>query len=124
MMILPYISIVLFFLIPISFFIGKRYYKKSIQEFMKKGNGKFGIIIYREYNSPCHVIEIEELESAGNYIKVRVLNVCSNYNKSESPSKVLLNNEFNEWVKKDTIIWYDDNSQRSRDEKLKEILGS
>jgi hypothetical protein len=115
---------ILICLLPISYFIGRNSYKNYINNFFKTGKGKFGIIIYTAYSSIDHVVEVEELESAGDLTKVRVVRVCSCAGSKESGDKVLSRKNFNEWVHTKNITWYDDNSQRMRDEKLKQLLGN
>lgn len=115
---------VLICLLPISYLIGRKSYKNYITNFFKTGKGKYGIIVYYSYSSVDHVIEVEEIESAGDLTKVRVVRVCSCAGDSDSKSKVLSSKNFNEWVETKKITWYDDNSQRMRDEKLKQLLGN
>jgi len=109
-------------LLPISYLLGRKSYKNYITNFFKTGKGKFGIIVYTAYSSIDHVIEVEEIEKAGDLTKVRVVRVCSCAGSKESGDKVLSRKSFNEWVKTQSITWYDDNSQRMRDEKIKQIL--
>lgn len=109
-------------LLPISYLLGRKSYKNYITNFFKTGKGKFGIIVYTAYSSIDHVIEVEEIEKAGDLTKVRVVRVCSCAGSKESGDKVLSRKSFNEWVKTKEITWYDDNSQRMRDEKIKQIL--
>ncbi len=99
-------------------------YKKYITQFFSEGKGKFGIIVYYSYSSVDHVVEVEELESAGDLTKVRVVRVCNTIGDNDSPKKVLQAKSFNEWTPTKNITWYDDNSQRMRDEKLKQLLGN
>ena len=113
---------ILICLLPISYLLGRTSYKRYIDNFFKTGKGKFGIIVYTAYSSIDHVVEVEEIESAGDLTKVRVVRVCSCAGNKESGDKVLSRKSFNEWVPTKTITWYDDNSQRMRDEKLKELL--
>ena len=99
----------LIILLPISYFIGRMSYKKYIKNFLTEGKGKFGIIVYYSYSSVDHVVEVEELESAGDLTKVRVIRVCNTVGDNDSPKKVLQNKSFNEWVKTKEITCYDDN---------------
>jgi hypothetical protein len=115
---------ILICLLPISYLLGRQSYKRYINNFFQTGKGKFGIIVYHSYSAVDHVIEVEEIESAGDLTKVRVVRVCSCAGDNDSNSKVLSSKSFNEWVPTKTITWYDDNSQRMRDEKLKELLGN
>jgi hypothetical protein len=113
---------ILIILLPISYFLGRKSYKKYIYNFLKLGKGKFGIIIYTAYSSIEHVVEIEELETAGDLTKVRVIRVCSPSGYKESGDRVLSRKNFNEWIPTKSIVWYSDNSQRMRDDKIKQIL--
>ena len=115
---------ILICLLPISYLLGRTSYKRYIDNFFKTGKGKFGIVIYTSYSSIDHVVEVEEIESAGDLTKVRVVRVCSCAGHKESGEKVLSRKSFSEWLPTKNITWYDDNSQRMRDEKLKQILGS
>ena len=113
---------VLICLLPISYLLGRKSYKNYITKFFKTGKGKFGIVVFTSYSEIDHVVEVEELESAGDLTKVRVVRVCSCVGFKESGDKVLSRKNFNEWIKTSRITWYDDNSQRMRDEKIKQIL--
>lgn len=113
---------VLICLLPISYLLGRKSYKNYITNFLKTGKGRFGIVVFTYSSEITHVVEIEEIESAGNLTKVRVIRVCSCADCKESDNKVLSNKSFNEWIKTSRITWYDDNSQRMRDEKIKQIL--
>jgi len=93
---------------------------------VKKGTGRYGIIKMMSYNEVDHVIEVEEIEVAGDLTKVNVVGVCEKYDRHKyknDSKKVLSDDRFLEWVKTSSIIWYDGNTQRIRDERLKEILG-
>lgn len=118
------IIVILVCLLPISYFIGIRSYKYYITNFLKAGKGKFGIVIYYSYSTVDHVVEIEELESAGDLTKVRIVRVCSCKGNKKSEDVILSNKCFNEWVPTKSITWYNDNSQRMRDEKLKQLLNN
>lgn len=120
--------VVCLLLLTVSYYIGKYFgklkYSKYIKDYISIGKGKFGIIIYKNFSNSHHienVIEVEELESAGDYIKVRVIKICTSYDTPKD-SRFLSNISFNEWVHKSIITWYDDNSQRAREEKIKKIL--
>lgn len=118
-----YILVTFVILLVVTFFVGRISYKRYIINYLQSGTGKLGIIIYSSYSSRVdHVIEVEQLEEAGDYVKVRVVRVCSTYDYSSSPKKVLSSKSFNQWLKKSSIIWYSDNSQRARDEKIEKIL--
>ena len=70
----------------------------------------------------CAYTQEANYDSAGDLTKVRVVRVCSCAGHKESGDKVLSRKSFNEWVPTKTITWFDDNSQRMRDEKLKQLL--
>lgn len=106
----------------VFFHIGKSNQKKKFETILKKGTGKFGIIRH-SYLSTNFTIEVEELETAGKFTKVKVVDTIKPENCIYSKSELLGRSNFNEWVDKDQIIWYDNNSQRARDNKLTEILG-
>jgi hypothetical protein len=103
--------------------IGKKIKDDEFKEHINQGKGKYGILIYYSYSSVSNVIEVEELESAGDLTKVRVINVCSNAGNKNSDEQILESKSFNEWVDTKKITWFSDNSQRLRDEKIKELLG-
>jgi len=109
-------------LLPISYLLGKKSYKNYITNFFKTGKGKFGIVVFTSYSEIDHVVEVEEIESADDLTKVRVIRVCSCAGSKESGDKVLSSKNFNDWIKTSRITWYDDNSQRMRDDKIKQIL--
>jgi len=109
--------------LPIGFFIGKSYFYKQFKDALSKGKGKYGIITYYSYNSIDYVVEFEELESTGDLTKVRIIRVCSCYGNKLSDEQILKSKSFNEWVETEKITWFNDNSQRLRDEKIKELLG-
>lgn len=117
--------IILISLLPVSFLIGRSMYKKHVNKILKTGTGKLGIIIYSAYAKPInYVIEVEELETAEKYTKVKVIRVCSCKDSWKSTKSILSSKSFNEWVETKSIIWYDNNSQRLRDEKLKKLLNN
>lgn len=120
------ISIVIFlFLISIfiSIKVGKNIESKKIKSSLNKGTGRFGIIYNSNY--PRSYIELEEIESAGEFTKVRLIDIKLDYGKNGNgyKSKILKDKNFNEWVRTIDIMWYNSNSQKIRDEKLKSILG-
>lgn len=97
--------------------IGAEKFKRLI----KKGTGRYGIIKFvNGYGGTRYIIEIEEIEVAGDLTKVNVIGVSTNYGDKDSQEKIL--SKFNEWVDTRKIVWYDNNSQRIRDEKLEQIL--
>ena len=107
----------------ISFLFGTIYMKTKYRKIRSKGTGRFGII---RYNSSYRhfFIELEELEVAGEWTKIRIIDIFQNRSSSESTTTELLKNVgFNEWVRTSEIIWFDNNSQQARERKLNEILG-
>lgn len=88
---------------------------------MNKGTGRFGIIEYRP-NYTTFYLEVEEIESAGDLTKIRIIDCKIPKGSSESKSNLLNDAHVNEWVKTVGITWYNSNSQKIRDEKLKSIL--
>ena len=121
----PWTYMVLGFItLPYIFYhIGIRKQRSRVKEILNQGTGRYGVIKKYSYSSVDHIIEVEELESAGELIKVRVVRVCPNASSTKrSTEKILENDSFNEWVDEKSIIWYNDNTQRIRDEKLEKIL--
>lgn len=107
----------------ISFFFGWFLHERKLRKILNIGTGKLGIIPkFSTYGDVKYVIEIEEIETAGELTKVRVIQVCSTKGDRDSAYKILAERQFNEWVLTKSIIWYDNNSQRIREEKLKQIL--
>jgi hypothetical protein len=107
----------------LGYFIGwftKKYYLNRI---LSKGTGRLGVI---EYNYLDHrfIIEVEELEEAGDLTKVRVIKIIRSNDERYSSSILLKYVKFKEWILTSKIIWYNNNSQKIRDNKIKEILGS
>lgn len=106
----------------ISFLFGTIYMKIKYRKIRSKGTGRFGIIRYSSYRN--FFIEFEELEVAGEWTKIRVIDIYQNRSSTESSTTELLKNVgFNEWVNTSSIIWFDNNSQQARERKLNEILG-
>lgn len=109
----------------ITYLIGKKRGHNNLLQKINEGTGRVGIIKaeYKDsdYNRHCYYIEVKEVASAGKLIKVNVIDVKAE--KGCRYSKTRLLNDFIEWVPSEDIIWYDDNSQRLRDNKLTEILG-
>jgi len=97
---------------------------KKVYDRLRKGTGKMGIIqFHNSFSGDRGIIEIEELEVAGEMTKILIHDVIPDRNSSITKKEELLNKwGGNDWVKTHTIIWYNDNTQRIRDIKLKEIL--
>lgn len=109
----------------ITYLIGKKRGHNNLLQKINEGTGRVGIIKaeYKDsdYNRHYYYIEVKEVASAGKLIKVNVIDVKAQKGCGYSTDKLL--NDFIEWVPSEDIIWYDDNSQRLRDNKLTEILG-
>lgn len=115
-----YIGITLFVGLLMTF-IGHRMHKIKSSKILKRGTGRFGIIKYSHYSTEF-IIEIEEIEKAGNMTKVKMVDISIPCGSSYGSTELLSSCSFKEWIKTDHIIWYDDNSQRIRDNKISEIL--
>lgn len=96
----------------------------KVYEKLRMGTGKMGIIQFHNSFSGDHgIIEIEELEVAGEMTKILIHDVIPDRSSGTKNKEDLLKKwGGNDWVKTHTIIWYNDNTQRIRDIKLKEIL--
>ena len=107
-----------------GFKVGDSLSKKKVKQILRKGTGRLGIIIFNNsYSSASCIIEVEELEVAAELTKVIFHDVIPYRNSSSKSWDELLKKwGGNDWVDTKTIIWYDDNSQRIRDAKLKTIL--
>lgn len=125
----------LYALIPITLIIGyiigylitKRKYKTEINDIyskLRKGTSKMGIIQFNNsFTGDRGIIEIEELEVAGEMTKILIHDVIPDRSSGTKNKEEMLKKwGGNDWVKTHNIIWYDDNTQRIRDIKLKEIL--
>lgn len=108
----------------ITFTIGKKVSKKKIYEGLNKGTGRMGIIRFHDSWSDAHgIIEVEEVDTAGDRTKVFIHKVIPDRNsKVTSESSLLKSWGGNDWVISSQITWYDSNSQKIRDAKLKSIL--
>lgn len=90
-----------------------------IKKILTKGTGRFGIIRYNLFT-----LEIEEVEEAGTFTKVKLISIISNhadagyYSKKELLSTI----SFSEWMPTKDIIWYSSNSKNIRDSKIEQIL--
>ena len=122
------ILICLFVFIPIGYYVGIRTSKSRFKKGLEQGTGNMGIVkktLSDGWSSKCVYIEVEELESAGSLIKVKVIghtydsNIAKKYHNIET---VLSDIAFNEWVDSADIIWHNDNSQKRREEKLEKLL--
>lgn len=119
------IIISLLILLPITYWISKKITakktKRKILSQLTKGTGRMGIVRYASGNYAF--LEVEELIVAGNRTKVRIHDVVIDRDNTEQDkSKVLKSWGGNDWIKTENIIWYDNNSQTIRNNKLEEIL--
>jgi hypothetical protein len=120
-MIYLYFTLVILISSTIGFIVGKKITKKKIYKDLNKGTGRMGII--RVANSPAYgFIEIEEVDAAGEYTKVIIHNIFIDKDSSVSNERFIKTWGGNDWVRTNTIVWYDNNSQKIRDTKLKSIL--
>ena len=113
--------IVVFFLVIVislvaGFTIGYLKHRNKIRKILSNGTGRFGILQYSHF-----IIEIEEIESAGSLTKVKVIDIKRS-SDLYTQSELLRTADFKEWVPTSNITWYNDNSQRMREEKLNKIL--
>lgn len=114
------LSVLMFFL---GTLIGYLKYRRFIINKLCKGTGKMGIIHFKSFSASLDFkMEIEEIESAGDFVKVKVIDVKINTGSIYDRQHLLKSVNFNEWVYKSLIIWYDDNSQRIREEKINSIF--
>ena len=110
----------LLILLPIVYWISKRITakktKRKILSELTKGTGRMGII--RFSGTSYGFFEVEELVVAGNRTKVILHDVIIDRDDSiQDKEKVLKKYGGNEWVNTETIIWYDNNSQKMRNNK-------
>lgn len=106
----------------ISFFIGRVLLKFKFKKILSEGTGKYGIIMRKSYSYIEHVVEVEEVESAGDLTKVKLIRVCSCSDSKLSKLAVLKLLSFNQWVETNKIVWFNDNAQKDRDRKIEKIL--
>ena len=113
-------------MVTIGFYIGSNRGSKKIRLIKKNllmGTGRFGII-NRSYSYHDFVLEIKEIEEAGDLTKVRIIDIIkpSGISDTYTSSYILEKLTFNNWVKTKDIIWYKNNSQKIRENKINEIL--
>lgn len=104
-----------------GFFLGRNHHNKKIKKTLSEGTGKMGIIKFNVYTSRIDVsgfYEVEEIETAGDMVKVKLHNISTIDRGNISKIK----DKFRDWVESKTIIWYDSNSQKVRNTKLNNIL--
>jgi hypothetical protein len=116
------IGLILFGLI--GFKVGYVLSKKKIKQFLRKGTGRLGIVIVdNRWSNISGVIEVEELEVAEGRTKVIIHDVIPDRRSTTQTKEEILSKwGESDWISTNTIIWYDNNSQRIRDIKLKTIL--
>lgn len=121
---ITYIIIISSFILTniISFFIGKILLRFKFKKLLSEGTGKYGIIIRKSYSYIEHVVEVEEVESAGDLTKVKLIRVCSCSDSKLSKLAVLKLLSFNQWIETNKIVWFNDNAQKDRDRKIENIL--
>lgn len=110
------------FTIVISFILGKLFEKRRISKILNTGTGKYGVIKMSYYSSSILYLEIEELESAGELTKVKIIGKSSTYGSNTTINDIMKSSKFNEWVHTSDIVWYNDAAQKMRDKKLNDIL--
>lgn len=92
----------------------------------ERGTGKFGMITAANpYGAIIGTIEIEELQSASNRTKVKVIKVYVNNGKKKEDvmSSISCNiTDTESWVYSNTINWYNNANQYMRDKRLDDIL--
>jgi hypothetical protein len=107
----------------VGYFIGYFRQKSKVKKVLTQGTGRFGIL---EYNWLDHkfTLEIEEIEEAGSLTKVRLVKVYKTTRESYSTEDLLDKIKFKEWIPTNQITWFNNNSQKIRDNKINQILGS
>lgn len=104
--------------------IGSIRQKRKAKKILTQGTGRFGIIDY-SYGDCKFTLEIEELEEAGSLTKVRLIRtIKSKGSSSYSIDDLLGYVKFKEWTTTSNITWYNNNSQKMRDNKINQILGT
>lgn len=107
-----------------GFMVGKKITMRKIYNNLSKGTGRMGIIrVSDSWSNIRGVIEVEEMETAGENTKVIIHKaIADRDSSSKSESEILKKWGGNDWVKTSSITWYNSNSQKIRDAKLKSIL--
>lgn len=107
----------------VGYLIGYFRQKSKVKKVFGQGTGRFGII---ECNWLDHkfTVEVEELEEAGQFTKVRLVELHRTTRESYTTSDLLDKIKFKEWMPTSQIIWFNNNSQKIRDNKINQILGS
>lgn len=103
--------------------IGSVRQKRKTKRILTQGTGRFGIIDY-SYGDNKFTLEIEELEEAGALTKVRLIGVVRTRSTTYSVDDLLQYVKFKEWILTSHITWYNNNSQKMRDNKINQILGN
>ncbi len=95
---------------------------KSLWE--ERGTGRFGLIMVNSGYTTKGYIEVEELQQAGNHIKVRIIKVypSSTYTESDCLSQINAKGKGESWVESKVIEWQNNASQYMRDKRLGDIL--
>ena len=126
MIILSILSVLLFL---IGGFFAYKYYK--LKNLIEKpqyddGTGKEGLVkVFSEYRNLYGTIgycEVEEIKTAGDKTKVRILKSICNNRKDEFEKKQLIEGSCR-WIETDAITWMDNWEKDMRNKKLNELLG-
>lgn len=107
----------------VGYFIGYFKQKSKVKKILTQGTGRYGII---ECNWLDHkfTVEVEELEEAGQFTKLRFIKLYKTTNESYREADLLDKIKFKEWMPTSQIIWYNSNSQKIRDNKINQILNT
>ncbi len=111
------------------------YHRSSTRTFKKdlikslwdeRGTSKFGMITaINTYGAIIGTIEIEELQSAGDRTKVKVIKVYVNNDKKKEDVMASIacdTSSTESWIYTNTIKWYNNANQYMRDKRLDDIL--
>lgn len=93
--------------------------KRKIRKSTEKGTGKYGII-HGSKAGHSYIVEVEEIIKADNMSKVNILEINMNSELWKDDVKEVWGKQ--RWIETSRIKWYDDNSQKRRDRRLKEVL--
>lgn len=119
---IPILMLILVFIgIKIGKKIGKKQLRNQIKKDLSKGTGRFGLLTYSK-SYDAFYIEVEEISSAGSLTKVKLIEIFASKNSTYSNDELLKSAKFNEWVSTTDITWFNDNSQKMREEKLNSLL--
>lgn len=110
-----------------NIYTNKNFKKKLTKSLWdERGTGKFGMITASNpYGAIVGTIEIEELQSASNRTKVKVIKVYVNNGKKKEDVMASIScniSDTESWVYTNTISWYNNANQYMRDKRLDDIL--